>query len=84
MVRNLKAVADAALAGGDVRGYFYWTLVDNYEWNHGMDVRMGLFAVDKGDPAKRRTARKGADVFAQIAGSHTLSDALVHEYASGD
>lgn len=84
IVRNLKAVADAALAGSDVRGYFYWTLIDNYEWNHGMDIRMGLFAVDKGDPSKRRTARKGADVFARIAGSRVLSDALVREYASSD
>ena len=28
IVRNLKAVAEAALAGADVRGYFYWTLVE--------------------------------------------------------
>jgi beta-glucosidase/6-phospho-beta-glucosidase/beta-galactosidase len=84
IVRNLKAVAEAALAGADVRGYFYWTLMDNYEWNHGMDLRMGLFAVDKNDPAKQRTPRKGADVFGQIAGSRVLSDALIREYAQGD
>jgi beta-glucosidase/6-phospho-beta-glucosidase/beta-galactosidase len=84
LVRNLKAVVEATSAGADLRGYFYWTLMDNYEWNHGMDLRMGLFAVDKSDPKKQRTARNGADVFAKIAGAHALSDALVRQYADGD
>ena len=30
----------------DVRGYFYWTLIDNYEWLKGFDARFGLYAVD--------------------------------------
>jgi beta-glucosidase len=30
----------------DVRGYFYWSLLDNYEWLKGFDVRFGLYRVD--------------------------------------
>ena len=32
--------------GIDVRGYFYWTLIDNYEWLQGLDTRFGLYRVD--------------------------------------
>lgn len=38
-----RAIAD----GAKVEGYFYWTLMDNYEWNHGLnEFKMGMFAVD--------------------------------------
>jgi beta-glucosidase/6-phospho-beta-glucosidase/beta-galactosidase len=69
---NLKAVAEAIRHGGDVRGYFYWTLTDNYEWNHGMDIRMGLYAVDKDDPSKARHARQGVATYAKIAKDRAL------------
>jgi len=80
LVRNLKAVSDAIAAGADVRGYFYWTLTDNFEWNHGMNIRMGLYAVSKDDPMKRRTPRQAVGVFEQIARWHLLPDALVAQY----
>jgi beta-glucosidase len=32
--------------GIDVRGYFYWSLIDNYEWLRGFDARFGLYTVD--------------------------------------
>lgn len=38
-----------------VLGYFYWSLLDNYEWNHGMAMRFGLYGVDTDNPAKPRT-----------------------------
>ena len=47
------------MAGGaDVRGYFYWSWVDNYEWNHGMAMQFGLNALD---PVTK--ARAPRDVF---------------------
>jgi beta-glucosidase len=33
-------------SGIDVRGYFYWSLIDNYEWLQGLDARFGLYRVD--------------------------------------
>jgi beta-galactosidase len=80
LVRNLKAISDAIAAGADVRGYFYWTLTDNFEWNHGMNIRMGLYGVSKDDPMKRRTPRRAVAVFEQIARWHLLPDALVDQY----
>jgi beta-glucosidase/6-phospho-beta-glucosidase/beta-galactosidase len=84
LVRNLVAVADAIRSGADVRGYFYWTLTDNYEWNHGMDIRMGLFGVDKGDPMKTRVPRMAAAVYGRIAASRVLADDVVDEFGRGD
>ncbi|MCB9760027.1 MAG: glycoside hydrolase family 1 protein [Alphaproteobacteria bacterium] len=42
----LTAVLDQLDAGVDLRGYLFWSLIDNYEWNHGMGMRFGLYEVD--------------------------------------
>ncbi len=80
IVRNLKAVAEAIQHGRDVRGYFFWTLTDNYEWNLGMDMRMGLYAVDKADPKKLRVARKSVSIYGQIAKFGVVPNALIDAY----
>jgi beta-glucosidase len=43
---HLRAVAAAAADGVDVRGYFVWSLMDNFEWAAGFDERFGLVHVD--------------------------------------
>lgn len=70
----------AVVDGADVRGFFYWSLIDNFEWNHGMDMRFGLFAVDKSDPTKARTERPGADVLRQIAAANDVPAKIVEKY----
>ncbi|MGH7272062.1 MAG: family 1 glycosylhydrolase, partial [Polyangiaceae bacterium] len=52
LAANMLALAQIVAAGADVRGYFYWSLFDNYEWNHGMNLRFGLYAVDPTNPKK--------------------------------
>jgi beta-glucosidase/6-phospho-beta-glucosidase/beta-galactosidase len=54
---TLRETKSAIDRGVDVRGYFYWTLMDNYEWNHGMTWKLGLYAVDPNDASKTRTPR---------------------------
>lgn len=44
--RHLEAVAVAIAEGVDIRGYFYWSLLDNFEWNSGYLRRFGLVYVD--------------------------------------
>lgn len=43
---HLKAVLSARQQGADVRGYFAWSLLDNYEWAEGYSKRFGLVHVD--------------------------------------
>lgn len=73
LTRHLAWVHQALIEGADVRGYFYWTLLDNFEWNHGMDIRMGLFGVDPNDPTKRRMQREAATIFGEISKTRSIS-----------
>jgi beta-galactosidase len=70
LVQTLSWVRRAQQDGAQVRGYFYWSLLDNYEWNHGMGMRFGLYAVDSADPSKPRRPRAVAGVYQEIAAAH--------------
>jgi beta-glucosidase len=45
--RHLVEIWQAIQDGIDIRGYFHWTLMDNYEWHQGYIPKFGLFAVDR-------------------------------------
>jgi beta-glucosidase len=52
---HLRAIHSAIEAGADVRGYFYWSLLDNFEWAWGYSQRFGLVHVDY--ETQRRTVK---------------------------
>jgi beta-glucosidase len=58
MRRHLEALARAREAGVDIRGFYYWSLLDNYEWDSGYDKRFGLVHVDYA--TQRRTLKDSA------------------------
>ena len=45
--RGLDLTKQAIARGIDVRGFFHWTGVDNYEWIHGYDVQFGIIDRDR-------------------------------------
>jgi len=65
--------------GIPVRGYFHWTLVDNFEWNNGWHVRFGLIEVDP--HTQRRTPRRSASMFGEICRANAITEAIVDRYA---
>ena len=67
---HVAAVHDAIRRGADVRGYFHWTLVDNFEWAEGWATHFGLFALDR--ETQLRTARSSAEVYARICRANGL------------
>lgn len=54
----LRALEQAISEGSDIRGYFYWTLIDNFEWNSGYTCPMGMIRVDH-DTLKRTVRDSG-------------------------
>ncbi|MBU4321239.1 MAG: family 1 glycosylhydrolase, partial [Nitrospinae bacterium] len=46
MKKHIDVVERCKSKGMDIRGYFYWSLIDNYEWLQGLDARFGLYKVD--------------------------------------
>jgi beta-glucosidase len=46
LAQHLHAISAAIASGCDVRGYFHWTSVDNFEWNLGWTAQFGLIAFD--------------------------------------
>ena len=60
----LSAMERAIDDGADVRGYFYWSLLDNFEWDKGYWLRFGLVAVDRTTQA--RTVRPSARIYTDL------------------
>src|SRR5262249_48275039 len=63
--------------GVDVQGYFYWSLTDNFEWDHGFCPRFGLNRIDYSNPARPRTPTKAVATYKQIADSKKLTTAQI-------
>ncbi|CAN7095498.1 unnamed protein product [Brassica rapa subsp. narinosa] len=62
---HLKMVSDAILMGVNVKGYFAWSLMDNFEWSEGYTVRFGLVFVDFED-GRKRYLKKSAKWFMRL------------------
>ena len=65
---HIAAVGRAIEAGADVRGYYAWSLLDNFEWGWGYTQRFGLVHVDF--TTQQRTAKDSARLFRQIVAAH--------------
>ena len=66
----LDAVLDCLADGVDVRGYFYWSALDNFEWAYGYEPRFGLVAVDRQTQA--RTPKPSAAFLGEVARRNAL------------
>ncbi|MEW5742118.1 MAG: glycoside hydrolase family 1 protein [Myxococcota bacterium] len=65
LAQHVAAIERAVKEGADVRGYYHWSLMDNFEWAEGYTASFGLFRVDFGGTFAR-TARPSANDFRTI------------------
>lgn len=61
---SIVAMERAISEGVDIRGYFYWSLLDNFEWANGWWPKFGLIAIDR-EHGMKRTVRESAKWFAE-------------------
>ncbi len=61
-----------------VKGYFHWSLVDNFEWERGWTQRFGLWGLDI--ETQKRIKRPSADLYAEICKENGLSSEMVSKY----
>ncbi len=66
----LEGVLRCIQDGIDVRGYFYWSLLDNFEWSRGYEPKFGLVAVDR--TTFTRTPKPSAAWLGEIARTNAL------------
>ena len=67
--RYLYAMSRAIRDGVDVRGFYYWTLMDNFEWCEGWQMQFGLYRLDR--ETQERHLRDGSKAFIEIVGAHS-------------
>jgi beta-glucosidase/6-phospho-beta-glucosidase/beta-galactosidase len=73
LVRGLEQIERARQAGVDVRGYYEWSLFDNFEWALGFVPHFGLYSTD--DKTYARTPTLGATVLGDVVQARTLTSA---------
>jgi beta-glucosidase len=67
---HVAAVHRAIAAGADVRGYYVWSLMDNFEWAEGYSARFGLVHVDFG--SQRRTIKDSGIWFRDVVAANAV------------
>jgi len=68
--QHLGAVYKAIEEGVNIQGYFYWSLIDNFEWALGMEPRFGLIHVDH--ETYERTAKSSYHYYSQVSKTNKL------------
>jgi len=74
LIDHLKSLDNAINEKIDVRGYFHWSIMDNYEWAMGFKMKFGLYAVDI--KTKERTPRKSATTYKKIIENREITEEI--------
>lgn len=79
LVEHLHQVWHAISFNYPIKGYFHWSLVDNFEWERGWSQRFGLWGLDVQTQARIR--RRSVDLYAEICRQNAISSDMVQRYA---
>lgn len=79
ILEHLHQVWRAVNFNWPVKGYFHWTLVDNFEWERGWTQRFGLWELDVDTQARHK--RPSANLYTEICRENGISDEMASRYA---
>ena len=79
LLEHLQQVWKAVGYNWMVKGYFHWSLVDNFEWERGWSQRFGLWELDV--ETQKRTPRPSVELYATICRENAFTTQLVEQYA---
>jgi beta-glucosidase len=79
MLEHLHKIWRQVNENVQIKGYFHWSLVDNFEWERGWTQRFGLWALNP--DSQVRTRRPSVDLYAAICKENAISSAMVEKYA---
>ena len=79
MLLHLRNLWSAVNNNFPVQAYYYWSLVDNFEWERGWIQRFGLYELDLA--TQERTPRSVAKLYAEVCQTNTLTSEMVEHYA---
>lgn len=84
IANHIAVVQDLVAHGADIRGYTYWSFVDNLEWSEGYHLQFGLYGSDPATPALERTPKPASiDTISSIAGSNSLPLWILQAHVPG-
>lgn len=78
LIEHIHQVWRAVNYNWPVKGYFHWTLVDNFEWERGWTQRFGLWGLDV--DTQQRIRRRSVDLYAAICRQNALSSEMVEAF----
>jgi beta-glucosidase len=78
LAEHLHQVWRAVNFNWPVKGYFHWSLVDNFEWERGWTQRFGLWGLDI--DTQKRIRRPSVDLYAEICKENGISSEMVQKY----
>ena len=78
LIENIHQIWRAVNFNWNVKGYFHWSQVDNFEWERGWTQRFGLWGLDTA--TQKRFRRKSVDVYASICKENGISSEMVKKY----
>lgn len=78
LAEHLHQVWRAVNFNWPVKGYFHWSLVDNFEWERGWTQRFGLWGLDV--DTQKRIRRPSVDLYAEICKENGISSEMVQKY----
>jgi len=79
LIQHLHQVWRAVNFNWPIKGYFHWSLVDNFEWERGWSQRFGLWELDVETQARRK--RASVDLYAAICRENGITSEMVSRYA---